>query len=270
MTLRTGPDLFDTVQLQANNIVDENTAALRIDYRFNQKHSAYFRFFRDQGSNLQPDGVTGRQISIRQVPQNGIFAVQSILTPTLLNEFKLGYNGSYSRIIGVAPTVNGIDLSNLSFSIAGSVAGFSLPGQGSNAGVATPGGLIRANSAQNGRGQPYTPYSLSFIDSLNWTRGNHSLKFGGEVRQIRLYTDRQGGITYTFASINNFLANNVQSAQFLGDLSAPSPFFNNSTGQAHAQTGVLHRLRAGRVEDQTEPDLELRLALRVLHAAARS
>jgi hypothetical protein len=135
VTLRTGPDLFETVQLQANNVVNENTAALRIDYRFNQKHSTYFRFFRDQGSNLQPDGVTGRQISIRQVPQNGVIALQSILTPTVLNEFKLGYNGAYSRIIGVAPTVNGIDLSNLSFNISGSIAGFALPGQGSNAGV---------------------------------------------------------------------------------------------------------------------------------------
>ena len=235
VTLRAGPDLFDTVQLQANNVVDENTAALRIDYRFNAKHSSYFRFFRDQGSNLQPDGVTGRQISIRQVPQNGVFALQSILTSNLLNEFKLGYNSAYSRIIGVAPTVNGIDLSNLSFNIAGSVAGFALPGQGSNAGVATPGGLIRANSAQNGRGQPYTPYSLSFVDNLSWTRGNHSFKFGGEFRQIRLYTDRQGGITYTFASIQNFLANNASSVQYLGDLSAPSPFFNNSTGPAQAR-----------------------------------
>ena len=260
VTLRSGPDLFDTVQLQASNVVDENTAALRVDYRFNQKHSAYFRFFRDQGSNLQPDGVTGRQISIRQVPQNGILAVQSILTPTLLNEFKLGYNSSYSRIIGIAPTVNGIDLSNLSFSIAGSVAGFSLPGQGSNAGVATPGGLIRANSAQNGRGQPYTPYSLSFIDSLNWTRGNHSVKFGGEVRQIRLYTDRQGGITYTFANINNFLANNVQSVQYLGDLSAPSPFFNNSTGQAHAKQEYY--ITYAQDEWKIKPNLTLNYGLR--------
>jgi hypothetical protein len=260
VTLRTGPDLFDTVQLQANNIVDENTAALRLDYRFNQKHSAYFRFFRDQGSNLQPDGVTGRQISIRQVPQNGVFAIQSILTPTLLNEFKLGYNGAYSRIIGVAPTVNGIDLSNLSFNISGSVAGFALPGQGSNAGVATPGGLIRANSAQNGRGQPYTPYSLSYIDSLNWTRGNHSFKFGGELRQIRLYTDRQGGITYTFASINNFLANTVQSVQYLGDLSAPSPFFNNSTGPAQAKQSYY----IGYAQDEwkIKPNLTLNYGLR--------
>ena len=260
MTLRAGPDLFDTVQLQASNIVDENTAALRLDYRFNPRQSAYFRFFRDQGSNLQPDGVTGRQISIRQVPQNGVFALQSILKPTLLNEFKLGYNGAYSRIIGVAPTLNGIDLSNLSFNISGSVAGFALPGQGSNAGVATPGGLIRANSAQNGRGQPYTPYSLSFIDNLSWTRGNHSFKFGGELRQIRLYTDRQGGITYTFSNINNFLANVVQSVQYLGDLSAPSPFFNGSTGQAQArQTYYI-----GFVQDEwkIKPTLTLNYGLR--------
>jgi len=260
VTLRTGPDLFDTVQLQASNVVDENTAALRIDYRFNPKHSAYFRFFRDQGSNLQPDGVTGRQISIRQVPQNGVFALQSILKPTLLNEFKLGYNGAYSRIIGVAPTVNGIDLSNLSFNISGSVAGFALPGQGSNAGVATPGGLIRANSAQNGRGQPYTPYSLSFIDNLSWTRGNHSFKFGGELRQIRLYTDRQGGITYTFSSINNFLANAVQSVQYLGDLSAPSPFFNGSTGQAQARQ--TYYIGFAQDEWKIKPNLTLNYGLR--------
>jgi carboxypeptidase family protein len=235
VTLRAGPDLFDTIQLQANNIVDENSVALRLDYRFNQKHSTYFRFFRDQASNSQPDGVTGRRILIRQVPQNGVIALQSLLTPSLLNEFKFGYNGAYSRITANAPTVNGIDMSNLSFNIGGSVAGFALPGQGANAGVAVPGGLIRANSAQNGRGQPYTPYSLSFMDSINWTRGNHVVKVGGEIRTIRLYTDRLGGISYTFSSINNFLTNVLQSTQFLGDLSAPSPFFNNSTGQANAK-----------------------------------
>jgi hypothetical protein len=260
VTLRAGPDLFDTVQLQANNIVDENTAALRIDYRFNPKHSAYFRFFRDQGSNLQPDGVTGRQISIQQVPQNGVFAVQSILTPTLLNEFKLGYNSAYSRIIGVAPTVNGIDLSNLSFNISGSVAGFALPGQGSNAGVAAPGGLIRANSAQNGRGQPYTPYSLSLVDNVSWTHGSHSFKFGGELRQIRLFTDRQGGITYTFASVQNFLANNASSVQYLGDLSAPSPFFNNSTGQAQARQDYY--ITYAQDEWKIKPNLTLNYGLR--------
>jgi hypothetical protein len=223
------------VQLQATNIVNENSAALRLDYRLNQKHSMYFRFFRDQGSNDQPEGVTGRHVVIRAVPQNGVLALQSLLSPTLLNEFKVGYNGALTRINGQAPTVNGIDFSALSLNISGNVAGFALPGQGANAGVASPGGLVRANSATNGRGQPYTPYSLSFVDNLNWTRGNHSIKFGGELRALRLYTDRQGGTTYTYANITNFLTNNASSVQFLGDLSAPSPFFNGSSGQALAR-----------------------------------
>ena len=260
VTLRTGPDLFDTVQLQAINTVNENSAALRLDYRFNQKHSAYFRFFRDQASNDQPDGVTGRRIIIRQIPQNGVVALQSLLSPNLLNEFKVGYNGALSRIIGTAPTVNGIDLSNLSFNISGSVAGFALPGQGANAGVATPGGLIRANSAQNGRGQPYTPYSLSFVDNLNWTHGNHAFKFGGELRSIRLYTDRLGGITYTYANINAFLGNTAQSVQYLGDLSAPSPFFNNSTGQALAKQ--TYYIAYAQDEWKVRPNLTLNYGLR--------
>src|SRR5437764_8388156 len=33
VTLRTGPDLFDTVQLQANNIVNEDTESLRMDFK---------------------------------------------------------------------------------------------------------------------------------------------------------------------------------------------------------------------------------------------
>ncbi len=262
LTLRTGTgtDLFDIVQLQANNIVNETSAAFRFDYKINQRHSTYFRFFRDQAFNSQPDGVTGRRIVIRQIPQNGVIAFQSVLRPTLLNEFKFGYNGAYSRILANTPTVNGIDLSNLSFNISGSVAGFALPGQGANAGVATPGGLIRANSAQNGRGQPYTPYSLSFVDNLNWTHGNHAIKFGGELRPVRLYTDRQGGITYTWSNINNFLTNTLQSTQFLGDVSAPSPFFNNSTGVALAKQAYY--IGYGQDEWKIKPNLTLNYGLR--------
>jgi hypothetical protein len=260
VVLRTGPDMFDTVQLQAGNQVDENSAAFRLDYRFSTNNSMYFRFFRDQGNNNQPEGVTGRRIAIKNTPQNGVLAWQSLLTPTLINEFKLGYNSAYSRINGIAPTFNGIDFSNLSLNIAGSVAGFALPGQGANAGVATPGGLVRANSATNGRGQPYTPYSLSFIDSVNWTKGNHIVKVGGEVRPIRIYTDRQGGITYTYASINSFLANTASSIQFLGDVSAPSPFNGGATGQRYAKQEYY----VGYAQDEwrVSPSLTLNYGLR--------
>src|ERR1041385_3560959 len=256
----SGTNLFDVAQLQANSTVNENSTALRFDYKLNNKHSAYFRFFRDQGSNDQPEGVTGRRVAIKAVPQNGVLAVQSLLSPTLLNEFKFGYNSAYTRINGQAPTIAGFDLSSAVINISGNTANFALPGQGAQAGTAVPGGLVRANSATNGRGQPYTPYLLSLVDSVNWAKGNHNAKFGGEVRLIRLYTDRLGGTTYTFSNLTNFLTNTAQSIQFLGDVSSPSPFNNGATGQRFAKQEYY--ITYAEDEWKLRPNLTLNYGLR--------
>jgi hypothetical protein len=114
--------------------------------------------------------------------------------------------------------------------LTGSIANTGIAGQGSSSGVTVPGGLIRANSAQNGRAQPYDPYTLSFIDSLSTLRGNHFLKFGGEFRAIRMQTDRLGGTTYSYQNVNAFMNNTPSAIQFLGDESAPSVFNNGATG----------------------------------------
>ncbi|HYY94386.1 MAG TPA: carboxypeptidase-like regulatory domain-containing protein, partial [Pyrinomonadaceae bacterium] len=158
----TGTNIFDVAQLQAKAVVNENAESARFDWKINQKTSAYFRFFTDNGLNTQPEGVTGRVVRITANPQNAIAALQTIFSPRVLNEFKLGYNGAKTRINGQAPVVNGLDLSAVTINVSGNTANFSLPGQGSSAGTATPGGLVRANSATNGRGQPYTPYTISF------------------------------------------------------------------------------------------------------------
>ncbi len=79
----------------------------------------YFRFFRDDGDNVQPEGVTGRQVVSAVSPQNGVIALQTILSPTLLNEIKFGYNGAKTRVNGQAPTINGLDLSAITLNISG-------------------------------------------------------------------------------------------------------------------------------------------------------
>jgi hypothetical protein len=221
---------FDIVQLLANNNVDENSGSLRLDYKLNERHSLYARYFRDQGDNNQPEGVTGRTQVVRSVPQNAILSLVSVLTPNLINDAKFGYNSALTRIQGVFPVRNGIDLSQVAINLTGSVANTGIAGQTANSGIAVPGGLLRQNSASNGRASPYTPYTYSIIDGLSWQRGQHSLKFGGEARLIRFYTDRLGGTTYTFSSVGNFLQNNLQSVQYLADVSAPSPFNNGATG----------------------------------------
>lgn len=228
---------FDILQLQANEKTDEKAFALRLDYQINQLNKVYFRFFRDQGTDEAPEGISGRRTIIEAVPQNAVFGYQSILNSqgSLINEFKLGYNGARTRINGTAPTVGGIDFSNIILNISGSVANTGIAGQGASSGISIPGGLVRANSATNGRGQPYTPYSLGFIDSLSWIKGNHNIKFGGEIRLIRLYTDRLGGTTYTFSNLNSFLSNTPSSVQYLGDVSSPSPFNDGLTGERLAK-----------------------------------
>jgi hypothetical protein len=256
----SGTNLFDVAQVQASASVNENAFAFRLDHKISDKHSMYFRFFRDQGTNNQPEGVSGRRVNFQDVPQNGVIALQSLLKPTVLNEFKFGYNSVWTRTNGIARSVPGIDLSAAAINISGNTANFAIPGQGTAAGTSNPGGLIRANSATNGRGQPYTVYSSSFIDNLSWTRGNHNYKFGIEIRPNRIYTDRQGGTTYVFNSLSDFLANRAASIQYLGDLSDPSPFNGGITGQRLAKS--TYYIGYGQDEWKIRSNLTLNYGLR--------
>lgn len=256
----SGTNLFDVAQLQDSAVVDENALALRVDFKLAEKHSMYARFFRDTGTNNQPEGVSGRRVDFTAIPQNGVFSLQSLLNHRLLNEFKIGYNGAYTRTNGIARSVPGVDLSAAAINISGNTANFAIAGQGTSAGTSNPGGLLRANSATNGRGQPYTAYSLSFIDNLAWSLNNHSMKFGFEGRRNRLYTDRQGGTTFVFNSLTDFLANRAASIQFLGDVSEPSPFNDGFTGKRLAASEYYF----GFAQDEwrLRPNLTLNLGLR--------
>ena len=254
----TSPD-FDIGQLQASNPVNENSASLRFDFKANDKNSLYFRFFRDQGDNDQPQNVSGARAVYNYVPQNAVASWQATIGSNKINEFKLGYNSAYTRVAGFAPTVAGIDLSAVTINLSGSVALQNIPGQGNSAGLSIPGGLFRLNSATNGRGAPYTPYTIGFIDSFGWIQASHSLKFGGEVRLLRLYTDRLGGTTYSYSNLANFLANTASSVQFNGDVSS-QPFNVGATGNRFAK----EEFYIGYAQDEwkIKPNLTLNYGLR--------
>ena len=220
---------LDIAQLQATQHVTEHSFSGRLDFKMTDKWSAYTRVFRDHGTNHDPQGVTGRQLAITANPSNAVFNLQGLLSGGVVNELKVGYNA--------APTTEGAitapGLENVSLSLSGNVAISGIAGQGGSSGLASPGGLVRVNSAGNGRGAPYNPYSLSFIDNLSHSSGGHLMKAGVDVRMIRMATDQLGGITYTFSNVTNFLANTPSSIQYFGDLSEPSPFNNGATGMKH-------------------------------------
>lgn len=253
-------NLFDVAQLQANQKVDEDAYSARFDYRPSEKNVFYFRFFRDNGKNLQPEGVSGRNLSFIANPQNGVASWQSFITPNLINEVKVGYNSAFTRTNGIARNIPGLDLSAAVINISGNTANFSIAGQGASAGTSNPGGLIRANSAANGRGQPYTAYSVSYIDNLTWIKKDHIFKFGVEVRPVRIYTDRNGGTTFVFNSLTDFLTNTLASVQYQGDLSDPSPFNNGLTGNRLAKQEYY--IGFAQDEWKIRPNVTLNLGLR--------
>jgi hypothetical protein len=224
------PD-FDIAQLQTTQDVHEDSFSGRVDFRMNSQWNAYVRVFHDRGDSVQPEGVTGRVVHITDNPTNAVFTLQGALSDRSTNEFKLGYNAAPSEVTGESRVVNGIDFNKIALNLSGSVANNGIAGQGSSSGIAVPGGLVRANSATNGHGQPYDPYSLTIADSLSRVTGTHFTKFGGEARVIRMSTDRIGGTTYTFPNVTGFMNNQPSSIQYLGDLSAPSPFNNGATGE---------------------------------------
>jgi hypothetical protein len=222
-TPSASPD-FDVVSVTGRSDVNENAAGIRFDYNLSGKYRLYARYFRDQGDFFAHQNSTLSAYTVTGVPQNAVLNFEQILSPQIINETKVGFNGVKTRINGIPPLVPGVDLTGVAINITGSVALSGIAGQAGSAGIAIPTGLVRANSATNGRGQPYTNYTLSYIDSLSVIRGSHTMKFGAEIRPVTLFTDRQGGVTYTFSNLNDFLANRPSGIQYLGDVSAPSPF----------------------------------------------
>jgi hypothetical protein len=227
---------LDIAYLNAASRVDEYVGSMRLDYVLNEKNSFAFRVVRDQGESFDPASVTGRGTNYTAVPQNWMASWTRMVTPTTINEFKIGLNAAKTRSLGVVRPAAGVDLTSLTVNFTGSVSIPGIASQGAAAGAAVLGGLIRANSAYNTRGQPYTNYEIPFIDTLSLVRGAHNIKLGTEIRPIRIKRDSFGGTTYTFSSINDLLINNPSSIQFNADLGAPSPWTGGQSGPRHLQT----------------------------------
>jgi hypothetical protein len=248
--------LLDIAVVNGPSRVDENSGGIRFDYNLSPKYRLYARYYRDQGVSSQTQNSTLSTYQTTIVPQNGVVSLNQILSPTIVNETKFGYNGSKSRVSGVPGPSPNANLNGVTLNLSGSVALGGIAGQAGNAGIAIPTGLIRLSSSFNGRGAPYTNFTTSYIDNLSVIRGAHSLKFGAEIRPVVLYNDQLGGTTYTFANVAAFLANTPSSIQFLGDLSQKSPW----TGLSAKRTCALRTTSSTRrtMEDPPEPYDEYR------------
>src|SRR5262249_17200451 len=92
---------LDIVNINAPNVVTENSGGIRFDYNLSPKLRLYTRYFRDQGESSQTQNSTRSLYNTVIVPQNGVVSLTQTLSPTIINETKFGYNAAKTRVVGI-------------------------------------------------------------------------------------------------------------------------------------------------------------------------
>ena len=134
---------------------------MRLDQHFSAKTTAFVRFNIDRAVNTQPLASSGNYLAdlqqLTSAPVNGAIELLHVFSPTLVNEFKFGFNR------GTADTT---DINQTGIPYAVSVSGFT---------------TLNNNRISIGVGN-----SFSEIDNLTWVKGRHTIKAGVEIRRIQL------------------------------------------------------------------------------------
>lgn len=187
-TTRTSNVNVDTISLQTKNGLDENSVNFRFDHRFSQNHSFFFRTNMDIAEATlynREDSLNTRNFQFR--PSNHVLQYQAILSQSFVNETRLGVNRSpLDRVDG-----NGV------VSYGPRIDGFT---------------RLRPNVTQEEKGT-----SFSVINNSSMVTGRHTVRFGGEARRIHVNVAEGETLEFRFRSAADFLANRVDSFDFLGE-----------------------------------------------------
>ncbi len=176
----------DQITLVKNDQIREDSGLIRFDYRFTDKDSMYVRYNIDNAYADTPQDALGTRNVVPVIPQNLAVQYQKLVSPTLINEVKFGWNhvDYHNWTYGTAPV---------------------------NVGPASFDGLS-GNTLDTEVGT-----TLSFIDNITKIVGRHTFKAGVDVRRVML--DNSGN-TITSQSINyasdeDFINNVASSASYL-------------------------------------------------------
>lgn len=170
---------------------DEHVGLIRMDHRFSDTLSGYFRFSKNSTTTFSPSATLPIGTGNQDQPTSGLFELLQVVNPRTTHEFRLGAN--YAEPLNSAST-SPID-------IAVSVPSLS----------ALPAGTKRIAKG----------LTQNLIDQWTTLRGSHSLKFGAEIRRLQLvihdFANAQAG-TLTYASLADFQTNKLTTVEYSGEL----------------------------------------------------
>lgn len=168
---------------------DEDSFLFRIDHRVTNNGSLVVRVNGVDGlidSEVRSDLLETRRSA--SSPTNFTTQWQQVLSPRTIAEFKFGWNRSPLDRVDDGLGAEGYEIRN----------------------AFTPTRATFANEEK--------PQSFSYLGNVVAMRGRHTLKFGGELRQIQVNVGNGPGISVRWNSIADFLANRTNRIRVDGEL----------------------------------------------------
>ena len=186
---------YDLLTCSCTQVVNENSAMLRLDQRFSGKTTGFLRFNYDRSVNTQPLSAAATDLQQRvTTPVNGAIELLHVFNSNLINEAKFGLNRSTSNTYNSSKT-------NTPYQIVVST----FPGPG----------FVTQNYSYN---SIYVGNTFSGIDNVTLVHGRQTIKAGAEIRHIQLNQHYGEHGTVTFASLQALGANQVRRANLTGAL----------------------------------------------------
>ncbi len=185
----------------ANSPIDEDYYMFKIDHQLSDNDSVFGRYTLNDGESLITQPFP--QFFRTPVYRNQYLTLEwkRIVSPSMINTFRAGFNRTVHNVIPVADPVpdRSLYFSPFDFAVFGEM------------GIGGSTSILGLSHNQNSR----THYnSFQFSDDLIYTRGRHSLKFGVNIDRINLnYVSfsRASGV-YDFDNLEDFLTS--EPAQF--------------------------------------------------------
>jgi hypothetical protein len=210
---------YDLLTCACTQVVNENSAMVRLDHNFSLQTTAFMRFNYDRSVDTQPVSAAATDLQQRvSAPVNGALELLHIFSPKLVNEAKFGFNRATSNTynIGRNGTIYQISIATG-------------PGPG----------FITQNTNEN---SIYVGNTFSWIDNLTWIHGRHTFKFGAEVRRIQV--NQESGVhgKITFSTVEDLAANLVNKASLSGALPVNHLRKNDYVGYAQDEYKWTPRL----------------------------
>ena len=184
-------------------ITTENYFTTRVDHKFSDNDSLAGSYMYDSSPSSQNDEFNNKLIFTKTKRQLISLEENHLFRSSLMNSFRLGYHREYAAAPSGSKAVNPLAADTSLGYVPGDTVGF----------IGVPGLTFFSGGLSTQQPAEYNWNSWQVYDNVFLTKGNHTLKFGGNVERIidNQSTPSQPGGDFEFSSLADFLTNDKAS-----------------------------------------------------------